>query len=286
MILPRKFSSGHQPRKSGGRGSGAARSAVPAQGKWGGRVRGSGRVGEPKARRRLGADGPAARIPGRRSAYTLLELLLVLGLVASLSAALLVGVRGNPAVALQAGQSLVVNLVTAARARAVAGGNPTRLLLHREAASVHAPTRYLRYLVLQEFDPVARDWATVSAVFLPTGVYLFPAQSLSPAFFREPNAWTLEDSAPWRSHAFAEAPLTLAVNSLVPETWDALAFDADGVPAFDRNEEERHSLILGLARILPPGSAAPLAFDQPENVRGLTLGNYGVPILVNERSSF
>jgi len=228
----------------------------------------------------------AARSRGRRSGYTLLELLLVLGLVASLSAAALLGMRGNPAVAVQAGQALVADLVTAARARAVAGGQPTRLLLHRDAASVHAPARFLRYLVLQEFDPGANDWATVTTAFLPTGVYLFPAQSLGPAFFREPQAWVLEGGAPWRSHAFAEAPLTLAVNAVEPETWDALAFGADGVPAFDRHEEERHNLILGWARLRPPGSAAPLAFDQPESVRGLTLGNYGVPILANERSAF
>ncbi len=238
---------------------------------------GVGRVNHAMASRR------SARIRG----FSLLELLVVVGLIAVLSAVFIGGMGGGKSFALQAGQSVVSNLVSAARSRALANGNPTRLLLNTEVTVIATPSRFLRYLILQE-QTSSGEWVTVTELFLPDNVYLLP-RTPDAALLSDPGKWQTERATNLRSLAFAINSVTATINAPYPEQWSALNFAADGRPKFDHDPataSEPRGLILTGGRVLPPGSPQPLVFDNAENVRGLTLSNYGVPILINERSGF
>lgn len=221
----------------------------------------------------------------RRSGFSLLELLVVIGLVAVLSAAFIGALTGGKTVALQAGQSAVSNFVSAARSRALANGNQTRILLNLDRAVVSSPARFLRYLVLQE--QVNGNWQTVTDLYLPDGVYLLP-QAPDAGLFGNPAQWTTSRTTVLQSLALGAAAVTETVNSNDAEQWSVLGFSATGTPVFDAGlpPTEPRSLVLTIGRGLPPGSATPFVFDNAENVRGLSLSNYGVPILVNDRSGF
>lgn len=221
----------------------------------------------------------------RRAGFSLLELLVVIGLIAALSAAFIGGLTGGKTVALQAGQAAISNLVTGARSRALANGSPTRILLNQERVIVSTPPRFLRYLVLQE--QVGGVWQTVTDLYLPDGVYLLP-QNPDGSLFGNSGQWTTSRATALHSLAFGADAVPEIVNSNVAEQWSVLAFSATGTPAFavGLSASEPRSLVLTIGRALPPGSATPIVFDNPENVRGLSLSNYGVPIFVNERSGF
>src|SRR5688572_27360568 len=104
----------------------------------------------------LGARTQAKRRGGRVSwavpasspgAFTLIEVVVVIGLVAGMTF-LLIGslMGGGKSVALQSAQATVANLVTAARTKASTTNRKTRLLVHADAGQ---PERFLRHLVLQ-----------------------------------------------------------------------------------------------------------------------------------------
>lgn len=229
--------------------------------------------------------------------FTLLELLVVIVLIAALSVAFIGGIGQGRSVALQAGQSAVSNLIAAARSRAMANGNPTRLLVNQQlpATVTTGPARYLRYLALQEQDGVDSSgkpkWKTVADVYLPDGVYVLPNAAPARPFFAPPDPWVTVRLTALQSQALSPAASLVSdtVNSANAETWAVLNFTADGkptppVPAPPTTESL--SIVLTVGRALPPGGASPFVFENAENVRGLVLGNYGVPILVNDRSGF
>ncbi len=231
---------------------------------------------------------PSTRVRG----FTLLELLVVIVLIAALSVAFIGGIGQSRSVALQAGQSAVSNLIAAARSRAMANGNPTRLLVNQQLPTANAPApvppRYLRYLALQE--QVAGTWTTVADAYLPDGVYVLP--NADPiglgSLFSAPGQWVTARATTLKSLALTLSTVlvTETVNSTNAETWAELAFSPDGRPNPLPSSGAPFGIVLTVGRALPPGGASPFVFENAENVRGLVLGNYGVPVLVNDRSGF
>lgn len=225
-----------------------------------------------------------------RRAFTLLELLVVIGLIAALSLVLLGSFgSGGKSAALQSAQATLGNLVSAARTKALAGGGGARLLISIDPTSTNDPARFLRYIAIQE--QIAGVWQPVPAVeiFLPEGVYLVPGNftSLPAGLFSTSAAtpWTKSDSSPLRSTALrANQILSLALNSPVAEQWVSVSFASAGTTA------QSGDLILATGRRRPPGSyspgESPVELENPETVRGLTLSTYGLPALINDRASF
>lgn len=228
--------------------------------------------------------------PRASAAFTLLELLVVVGLVAALSFFLLGALRGGGrATALQSGQASLANLITAARTKAMASGQPTRLLLHVDAGSAQARERYLRYLALQVQSGGVWQPVPVAEAYLPEGVFVVPGNfaAIPTGLFADDTVapWTKADGSPLRSTALRAASITPeTINSAAAEQWVNISFAAAGTTV------QSGDLILALGRVRPPGSYSPgdspVELEHPEQVRGLALSAYGVPVLVNGRAGF
>lgn len=229
-------------------------------------------------------------------AFTLLELLLVIGLIAAMSFFLASGLAGGgTTAALQSAQATAANLITTARTKAAATGRKTRLLVNIDAG---VPERYLRLLVLQLARQVGSspaDWHTLATLTLPEGVYVMPS-SLNQA------GGLVADPADWKRVTDPASDLVsdLFNNQLVSvslpgddsaQWWTGVGFTPHGTLApLSSGLPPKGALVIALGERRPPGSyqpgVSPVQLGNPQAVRGLILSAYGVPALVGERRSF
>ncbi len=200
------------------------------------------------------------------SAFTVIELLLVLGLLALLAVATGLGLqRGSAAVALQAAQGQLVQSLASARAQAALAGHPAALGVAVDPAQ---PERWLRAIVIAVRDPVGSRWSPVGGwIAFPPGVALLPASV---------------PTAPWTEPA---ASWTGLRSSALPE----LAVDVGGIPTLLVEFTPRGTvvggggdLLLAPCRETAPGAAAPFILLEPAAVRGVTLSAYGVVAALHE----
>jgi prepilin-type N-terminal cleavage/methylation domain-containing protein len=232
----------------------------------------------------------------RTRAFTLLELLVVIGLIGVMSFFLVSGLTGGgAAAALQAGQATMANLITVARTKAPATGRKTRLLINTDAAS---PERYLRYIALQlarQGGSSPADWDTITTVTLPEGVYIVPSSlTQTPGLTASPTDWkrASDATADLVSDLFAGQSLRLILEGdTSAQTWTGVAFTANGTLAsVSGGTPPRGFLVIALGTRKAPGGylsgEAPVQLVNPQAVRGLVLSAYGVPALLNDRSAF
>jgi type II secretory pathway pseudopilin PulG len=220
-------------------------------------------------------------------AFTLLELLVVVGLIAALSFFLIGGLRSGNTAALQSAQALLANLASAARAKAMATGQSSRILVQIDADGGTLPPRFLRYVALQ--TRAASGWETIAGAYLPDGVYVVPGNfSVNPAgLFAADTAvpWERADGSALRSTALRSNQITNeSINGAGAEQWVSFTISANAGTA------QSGDIVLAIGRPRSPGSFAagesPVELINPETVRGLTLSSYGVPALINARTSF
>ncbi len=224
----------------------------------------------------------------KREGFTLLELLVVIGLIAALSFVLFGGLGGGGrSAALQSGQATLANLVTAARVKAMATGQSARVLIHVDPSSAARPLRFMRHLALQV--QVAGAWQLVTEMYLPEGIYVVPGNfSPVPAGIFAANTagpWTRSDGSALRSTALRANQIIMdKINSSTAEQWAAITLAAAGTTA------QSGDIILAAGRIRAPGSYAagdsPVELENPETVRGLSVSAYGVPVMINGRTGF
>jgi type II secretory pathway pseudopilin PulG len=231
------------------------------------------------------------------NAFTLLELLVVIGLIAAMVLVLAGGFTGSgKSAALQAGQALMSNLVTASRTKAIATGKRTRILLPLDFSN---STQVLRLIVLQTIrdpDAAVLQWDTFETVMLPEGVYLSP---------RDPSAYPgmLAPGLDWRrrptssivlgSSIFDGAPQTIDLqDGTEPMLCEGIVFTERGTLAkLDGTGISLTSLpfafVVMSGRKLPSDAGSyPVQFDNPNSARGLIVSTHGVPALINSRESF
>ncbi len=220
--------------------------------------------------------------------FSLIELLVVAGLVAGLSFLLLNGLGGpGQSAALQVAQSVMAGMVTAARTNAMASGKSSRLLVQVDPASANQPARYLRYVAVQ--TQADGGWLTVADIFLPDGVYIVPGNfaSLPDGLFATEvsTPWTRTDGSALRSTALRSNQITLeAINSSSAEEWAGITISGNPGTA------QSGDIVLATGRQRPPGSfnpgESPIELINPDSVCGLTVSSYAVPALINARSGF
>jgi hypothetical protein len=206
-------------------------------------------------------------------------LIVVVGLVGALSIALVRGFGGGKTAALQSGQAVVANLLSAARDRAVANGTTTRLLFNQSPAG---PRRYLHYLVLQEQVSSGGPWQVVTDAFLSQGVCVLPEQSNAPTgLLADPDGWITSSGGTLDSSALSVLTEEAAVAAYPDDSWSMITFSSAGAP-----DPPGGLIVLATARTVPPGESLPVQLLDPQNVRGVRLSRYGVPVRLNGRSEF
>lgn len=228
-----------------------------------------------------------APIAGR--GFTLIETLVVVGLIAVLAALLAGGLRPSGTMPLQTAQAVLAHLVTAARAQANASGCAVRLLIHADPAN---PERFRRMIAMQRESPdTAGEWSTVGRVtLLPPETIVLPYRTRVPAgLYETPAAWTKVwapsgGASELHSSSLAATPVRTAVQAAAVETWDVLVF----TPKLTTGNSG--DLVLATVRRRPPGSypegESPVRAESPQQVRGLAVSRYGVPALISGRGGF
>src|SRR5688572_29907568 len=163
------------------------------------------------------------------SGFSLLELLVVVGLVAAMSATAFHGLAGGREAAMRSSQTLLANLVTAARTKAIASGCKARLLVNTDLTQ---PDRYLRLVVLQvgrETGPSPANWDTFQRLHLPSGVFVMPA-SLA-GLVVNPAEWkrVSDPAADLVSDLFTAQALSEALEGdVAAQWWTGVAFTPVG----------------------------------------------------------
>jgi prepilin-type N-terminal cleavage/methylation domain-containing protein len=206
------------------------------------------------------------------SGFTLVELLVVIGLIAFLAGALGLALRSpGEAVALQAGQATLARLCSAARARAALTGQNARLVV---AADPTDAGNRLRYLQIVHEDPVNTNrWMADGAGFwLPRGIYVVP-----------PPADAVPGNPSWpasrRSTALPSPAQALTINGVAAGLFYSVQFTARGTT-------QGGGLVLTVGR-MDAGQAGPVfAFDHPDNVRGVLLRSSGALTLLGDAGAF
>lgn len=221
--------------------------------------------------------------------FTLIETLVVVGLIAVLAALLAGGLRANRTMPLQTAQAVLAHLVTAARAQAHASGCVVRLLVHADPAN---PERFRRAIALQqESSESTGEWTTLGAVtLLPREVVVLPYRGRVPVgLYETPGEWTKVwapsgGAAELQSSSLSAAPVRVAVQATEAESWDVLVFKPKLTTGTSGD------LVVATARRRPPGSysegESPVRAESPRSVRGLAISSYGVPALISGRGGF
>lgn len=223
-------------------------------------------------------NAPAHR---HRRGFTLLELLVVLGLVAGLAVVFLSALGGgNSLVALESGQAALAHAVTAARSRALATNTTVRILVRDRA---DAPD-YRRLLVMVEL--FEGEWRATDAALLPPNVHLLPYRTRIPSgMYPVASEWrNAANSEALHSSALHSGPATFAFDAGA-EQWEFAGFTANGTM-----ETGPGSLVLALGRAAAPSheahAASPVVMTDPAAVRGIQVSNYGLPRLIDDRVGF
>lgn len=236
----------------------------------------------------------ARRAPLRR-AFTLVELLVVIGLILIFmgGVGLAVAGRGGEGTALSNAQSLVAGLVGAARAQAALHQTRARLVVYAQmppAANADA-AKYLRCLIVLREEPFdsGRYVAVGDPVTLPSPICVVPPAPVPTNHVRPGVTWnnnpttgpvstlTVQAGFSYRGQATATTTQFFGVQGQSGRIL-FLSFEPDGTVASNMTKIALTTAVLG-------GNALPL-FNNANTVRGLFIRKSGAVSLVDEATGF
>lgn len=235
--------------------------------------------------------------PRRAAAgFTLLELLVVVGLIAGMSFFLLRGFAGGSATSLQTGQAQLANLITAARTKAAATGRRTRVLVHADALA-NPDRRFLRFVALQLANDATASpagWTTMDSGFLPENIFVVPSSvTLANGLVGDVAAWKKETTPAEDlvSDLLGQTVSVALEGDFTAQTFAGFVCTPNGtLGSVSGGFPPKGLVVLTVGAARAPGSyaagEAPVQFQRPEAVRGLAVSAYGIPTLLNDRASF
>lgn len=222
--------------------------------------------------------------------FTLIELIVVIGIIAGLSVFLIGGLKENKASALRSGQATIANLLTAARTKAMATGCRVRILIHADPRN---PQRFRRLLVVQQETTYKSDnWAIPdNIVSLPEDVVVLPYKGRIPAGIYEfPASWTktyqVSTGNELHSSILSEDPVSVTIQASASEKWDVIQFTpTDGLSSGHGGDLVLASSVKRRPDEFVVGDS-PVRAVSPDAVRGVSISRYGVIALIDSRSGF
>lgn len=217
-----------------------------------------------------------------RRAFTLIELMVVIGLIVLLVGGLSLALNDPGTSSLAASQNTLSSLVSTARAQAAVRQTEARLLIYTTRPPVGDAAKFLRYArVVVAATPGAtapnNQWLPIGpAVYLPGGTYVVPASTTG--FLAAGVIWPTAPPAPLSTlgaaarHVIASDPPTAAADTYL---W--LQFSPDGT--VDPPAAKIAVATAGTANSLPQ-------FNNAAAVRGLTFRASGAVTRVNDAAGF
>ncbi len=242
----------------------------------GGSVKRPGRGGSSSGELQPPRRGHSCRFLFAR-AFTLIELLTVIGLIVVLVGSLAAALRdrGKAGATLQSAQSEVAALLNATRTQASLHRAPACLLIYADGPPHGEAKKYLRCLqVAREEPPESGQWVAVGAsVFLPGAIFIVP--SSVPATHRAPGVEWPETSD---RVSTLSGPTDFTLNGVPFGAAYYIEFSLDG-----RTPANGFRIALSTAKqssdLLPQ-------FDNPAAVRGIVVRSSGAVTLVNDATGF
>ena len=113
--------------------------------------------------------------------FTLVELLVVIGVILIASSVVLLNTSGGSGSALSASQRIVSGIAQGARGQAILKGATTRLLIYSNSSGNNDDDKKLRFFgIIYEDESNAGNWyAATQGTYLPDGIYFDPIASKS-----------------------------------------------------------------------------------------------------------
>lgn len=112
----------------------------------------------------------------RNKAFTLIELLIVLGLIMVASSVMVISSGNNDGVALKSSQRIVSSIAQGARGQAILKQTPARIIIYADRGPNRDEDKYLRFFGIITQDPKdSKKWiAATKGTYLSKGIYFMP----------------------------------------------------------------------------------------------------------------
>jgi prepilin-type N-terminal cleavage/methylation domain-containing protein len=210
------------------------------------------------------------------SGFTLIELMVVIGVVAVLAAVIFSGLRGSDAtVTLRSAQATMANALNAARTLAISKGVNVGLLINNDTGDAE---HYRRLIVLVE--DINGSSSIVSSFNLPDGIYVIPHKDRFTEGMRQEGSWIGGDSGGEIGSSFLRYTTSLALMAGDVQLWEYREFTPNGTMTGGTGGD----IVVATAKKQPDkASSYPIVYESPEQVRGLTISTYGMARMTNGR---
>ena len=222
--------------------------------------------------RNCARESPRSRAAALRAGFTLLELLVVVALIASLAGGIGLALRQpDESASLQSAQAVLSSLLDAARGRAALSQQNARCAIAADPADSATYLRFVRVVEQDSTDPA--NWvAEEDGVWLPAGVYVVP-----PAPVVVPGNPTWPGSR--RSTALPSSAQSMTINGVAGISCYCVQFTPRGTTG--------GGYVLLTVGHFTAGSPVPaLALNDSDNLRGVLLRSSGALTLINDAGAF